>query len=99
MKKKFDVVIIGGGIAKFGYFAEPGNTFEIPYGSLYNKKIENLFAVGRIISALDQAWDAIRVIPVAALTGEIVGNAISLLNGRANYNLSVKELKTKMKHN
>lgn len=86
-------------IAKFGYFAEPGNTFEIPYGSLYNKKIENLFAVGRIISASGQGWDAIRVIPVAALTGEIVGNAISLLNGRANYNLNVKELKTKMKHN
>lgn len=96
MKKKFDVVIIGGGIAKFGYFAEPGNTFEIPYGSLYNKKIENLFAVGRIISALDQAWDAIRVIPVAALTGEIVGNAINLLNGRANFELDVKELKVRL---
>lgn len=86
-------------IAKFGYFAEPGNTFEIPYGSLYNKRIKNLFAVGRIISALDQAWDAIRVIPIAALTGEIVGNAISLLNGRANSDLNIEDLKNKMNEN
>ena len=66
-------------IATFGYFLEPGNTFEIPYESLYNKDITNLFAVGRIISSSEQGWDAIRVIPVAALSGEIVAEAINLL--------------------
>lgn len=86
-------------IAKFGYFLEPGNTFEIPYGSLYNKQITNLFAAGRIISAKDQAWDAIRVIPVAALTGEIVAEAITILNGKENYKLNINLLKMKYNNN
>lgn len=80
-------------ITTFGYFAEPGNTFELPYGSLYNKKIGNLFAVGRIISSSNQGWDAIRVIPVAALTGEVVANAINMLNGKANYELDILKFK------
>lgn len=82
-------------IAKFGYFLEPGNTFEIPYGALFNKDVVNLFAVGRIISAVDQGWDAIRVIPVASLTGEIVANAIDLLKGKPNYSLNIYELRKK----
>ena len=86
-------------ICEFGYFLEPGNTFEIPYGSLYNKQITNLFAAGRIISAIDQGWDATRVIPVAALTGEIVAEAICILsiNNLENYNLDINLLKNKFK--
>lgn len=83
-------------VAKIGYFFEPGNTFEIPYGCLYNRQIGNLFAVGRIISAKDQGWDAIRVIPVASLTGELVGKSISILNKNHlnNYELDINLIKT-----
>ena len=81
-------------IAKFGYFFEPSNTFEIPYGSLFNKNITNLFACGRIISSIDQGWDAIRVIPVCALTGELVAKAITILNktNSENYTLNPKTI-------
>lgn len=81
-------------VGVFGYFAEPGNYFELPYGSLYNKKIGNLFAVGRIISSLDKGWDAIRVIPVAALSGDVVGIAIYLANKNhcLNYQIDINEL-------
>ena len=90
--------VIENSIAKFGYFLEPGNTFELTYGSLYNKNISNLFAAGRIISSIDSGWDAIRVIPVAALSGEVVGEAISLLskNNKENYSLDINLLKNKM---
>ena len=77
-----------------GYFFEPGNTFKIPYGSLYNKDITNLFACGRIISSVDQGWYAIRVIPVCALTGELVAKAITILNKNnlENYCLNTKSI-------
>lgn len=90
--------VIENSITKFGYFLEPGNTFELTYGSLYNKNISNLFAAGRIISSIDSGWDAIRVIPVAALSGEVVGEAISLLskNNKENYSLDINLLKNKM---
>ena len=84
-------------ITKFGYFFEPGNTFDLTYGSLYNKNISNLFAVGRIISSENSGWDAIRVIPIAALSGEIVGEAISILSKESQENdkLNINLLKEK----
>lgn len=87
-------------IAIIGYFKEPGNTFEIPYGSLYNKNIHNLFACGRIISSIDDGWDAIRVIPICALSGEIVAEAITLLikDNLENYKLDINLLKLKFKY-
>ena len=85
-------------VGVFGYFLEPGNYFEIPYGSLYNKSIKNLYAAGRIISAIDQGWDAIRVIPVASLSGEIVATAITLLkeNNLTNNELGIVKLQDKL---
>lgn len=90
--------VIENSIAKFGYFLESGNTFELTYGSLYNKNITNLFAAGRIISSIGQGWDAIRVIPVAALSGEIVGEAINILNknNKENYSLDINLLRNKL---
>lgn len=51
-----------------------GKIYEIPEGALYNSKIPNMFAAGRIISAPQgDAWEVARVIPVCALTGEAAG--------------------------
>lgn len=58
-------------IGVIGVFSTPKDYYEIPIGTLYNNKINNLFACGRIISADDEAFEAIRVIPVAILTGEV----------------------------
>jgi hypothetical protein len=40
--------------------------------------IKNLIAAGRCIDAASDAWEVIRVIPCAALTGEAAGTAAAL---------------------
>ena len=53
-----------------------GDIWQIPLGALLPEKIDGLFTAGRIISAEEgDAWGACRVIPVAALTGELAGKA------------------------
>ncbi len=52
---------------------EAGKKWTIPEGALVPKNIDNLFAAGRIISTEGDAWEAFRVIPAAALTGELAG--------------------------
>ena len=71
-------------IGTFGAFNKLGAVYEIPMGCLYSKKINNLYACGRIISSDDEGLEVIRVIPVAILTGEVAG----LL---ASGNKSIKE--------
>ena len=57
-----------------------GNHYEIPFGALWNGKIKNLLAAGRIISSPQgDGWEVARVIPVCALTGEAAGKAAALL--------------------
>ena len=41
--------------------------------NLYSQELQ------RIISSENKAWDAIRVIPVASLTAEVVATAITIL--------------------
>ncbi len=56
-----------------------GNRYQIPYSALYNEKVDNILACGRIISAPQgDGWEVARVIPVCALTGEAAGNAASI---------------------
>ncbi len=60
------------------YFGNKGYWFEIPYRAMYVPDYPNMFAAGRIISAHGGAWDATRVIPVAAQTGEVAARAAAL---------------------
>ena len=51
-----------------------GKCWEVPYGSLIPKKIKGILAVGRCMDAeTGDAWNVARVIPCAALTGQIAG--------------------------
>lgn len=89
-------------IGKCGDFRKAGPVFEIPFGALYNKKVDNLLAAGRIISATGDGWEIIRVIPVCALTGEAAGIAAAICsNQECNINkLDIGELqKTLLKCN
>lgn len=61
------------------YFGKKGYWFEIPYRSMYVSEFPNMLAAGRVISAHGDAWDATRVIPVAAQTGEVAGFASALM--------------------
>lgn len=66
-----------------------GKVWELPFGALLPKTLENVLAAGRCISSSDDAWEVTRVIPVAALTGEAAGIAAALSAGRR---IPVREL-------
>ena len=52
-----------------------GTVYELPLGSLQGRVNRNLWAAGRCISVQDDLWDATRVIPAAAVSGEAAGIA------------------------
>ncbi len=55
-----------------------GPVYEVPFETLYGKKIKNLITAGRCISAMDNMWDISRVIPCCAVTGEAAGAAAAM---------------------
>ncbi len=55
-----------------------GPVYEVPFETLYGKKIKNLITAGRCISAADNMWDISRVIPCCAVTGEAAGAAAAM---------------------
>lgn len=55
-----------------------GKVFEIPYGSMFDTKIKNILAVGRIIASIDEAWEVTRVYTGGVLTGQAAGTAAAM---------------------
>ncbi len=91
-------VAIEDSVGTFGDFRKLGPRFQLPYPTLYNRKIGNIFAAGRIISSKDDGWELTRVIPVVALSGEAAGTAAALCvkNQCSNYELSVELLQSRL---
>ena len=81
-------------VGAMGDFRKSGRRFELPYTTLYNRSVGNLFAAGRIISAKGDGWEITRVIPVAALSGEAAGTAAALCVAQkcTNHELNVSLL-------
>jgi len=79
-------------------FTYPGKVYELPYGILYNSKVENLFAAGRNVSSTGWAWDVTRVIPGAVATGQAAGVAAALCVqcGAANHALDISLLQQEL---
>lgn len=77
-------------------FINPGYPFEIPYGIIYNRKCGNIFTAGRTCSTDGWAWDCVRAIPIAAVTGQAAGVASALIvrEGVKNYELDVELLQS-----
>ena len=94
-----DGIAIADSVGTFGDFRKAGRHFQLPYASLYNKKVGNLFVAGRVISAKDDGWELTRVIPVAALSGEAAGTAAALCVKETcgNHELDVKVLQKSLK--
>jgi len=67
-----DVVAVG------GFTKAEGNEWHIPYGVLVPKKVDNLLASGRCISAALKVADNIRLIPVCFATGHAAGVAAAV---------------------
>ena len=88
-------------IGTCGDFRRSGDVYQIPYSSLYSKKMTNLITAGRIISADGEGWEITRVIPVCALTGEAAGTAAALCTAsECDFaTLDVAVLQNKLKEN
>ena len=56
----------------------PGPMWEVPYGALVARGVQGLLVAGRCFSAEGEAWEVSRVIPPAALTGQVAGIAATL---------------------
>jgi hypothetical protein len=61
---------------------QAGRVWEVPYGALLPRRPRGLVAAGRCISSEGDAWQVMRVIPPAALTGQVAGLAAALAAGR-----------------
>lgn len=65
-------------IARIGDFLQPGDWYEIPYGSLYVPGYPNLWTAGRSLAAEGWAWDVLRIIPGCACSGQAAGISAGL---------------------
>ena len=66
-------------VAMAGDWRRPGPIYCIPLEALAGVSTANLLAAGRCLSATGEAWDALRAIPVCAVTGEAAGVAAAML--------------------
>ena len=55
-----------------------GPVYEVPFSTLFSKKIKNLIVAGRCTSVTDGMWDIMRVIPCWAVTGQAAGTAAAI---------------------
>jgi len=72
--------------------------FEIPYGTLVSKQAANIITCGRTVSGDGFAWDVLRVIPPAIISGQAAGFACSqALNENKNIcNINVEAIQQKL---
>lgn len=68
--------------------------FEIPYGVLVKTGFPNLITAGRCAAGDGYAWDVLRVIPPAVITGQVAGvaSALAIEDECEIYALDVKKL-------
>ena len=72
--------------------------FEIPYRSMIRSEFPNLITAGRTVAGEAYAWDILRVIPPAILSGQAAGNAAALAieEGKGLGEIDVKELQKRL---
>ena len=86
-------------IGSTGDFRYRNKHYHIPYRCLYNENYPNLLCAGRIVSAVGDGMEILRVIPSCALTGHAAGIAASLaIEGNGSVaNISVSKLQEILK--
>lgn len=74
--------------------------YEVPYGTLVRNGYDNVIAAGRCAAAEGYAWDVLRVIPPAILTGQAAGAAATLAvdSKCAVTDIPVENLQNKLKN-
>ncbi len=82
-----------------GDWRKPGPVYEIPYRTLYTAGLKNVLSAGRCISTEGEAWEIVRCIPQAALTGQAAGTALAMVIASVEtvQTLSVQALRARLK--
>ena len=68
----------GDSVAAICDFDRRDYLYEVPFGTLYDRNYPNLITAGRSAAAEGYAWDVLRVIPPAILTGQAAGIACAM---------------------
>lgn len=66
-----------------------GPVYEVPFRTLYCKKVRNLITAGRCTSVTETMWDIMRVIPCCAVTGQAAGTAAAMTNDFGSLDIMV----------
>ena len=66
----------------------------MPYRTLVRTGYDNLITAGRTAAGADYAWDVLRVIPPAIVTGQAAGQALE--TGRAIHDVDVPRLQKEL---
>ena len=88
-------------VGVYGDWRTKGKVWETPYGALVPRDLGSVLTAGRCIGAADDAWEAFRVIPSAAMTGEIAGTAAALSaeTGKLPAELKADEVRAVLRKN
>lgn len=70
-----------------------GPVYEVPFRTLFNRKVKNLIVAGRCTSVNETLWDVMRVIPCCAVTGQAAGTAAAMTNDFSAIDLSALQQK------
>lgn len=72
--------------------------YEVPYGTMVKDGFDNIIAAGRCTSGRGYAWDVLRVIPPAILTGQAAGAAaIQAVDKKCSVlDIDISELQAKL---
>lgn len=65
-----------------------GPVYEVPFRTLYSKKVKNLICAGRCTSVNETLWDVMRVIPCCAVTGQAAGTAAAMTDDFSTLDIS-----------
>jgi hypothetical protein len=85
-------------VAATGHWTKYGATYDIPYGSLLAREVDNLLAAGRCISVDHSVHHATKEIPACMATGQAAGTAaaLALERGVAPGAVDVAELRARL---
>ena len=75
-------------VGTFSNWKKRGPIYELPFSSLYGKRVKNLITAGRCTAATEAMWDVTRVIPVCAVSGEAAGAAAAASSDFASMDVS-----------
>jgi hypothetical protein len=88
----------GDSVAATGHWTKYGATYDVPYGALLPKEIDNLLAAGRCISVDHSVHHATKEIPACMATGQAAGvaAALALEQGVAPGDVAVEGLRARL---